>query len=218
MVSFAAVNSDLFFPWVESGGLADNVGEGVGFAVIGLVGAMVTAYFAVGGFLPSTAGKADYDALEAEIADLSDRLEEVTAIGESFVKQGGQISQERRDEADRVARQLLERLRETQRRAERLKHSLLIRALPFYLVVGAAFAVLFAQNLAQALLIGFAWTAVAERFGLKRELEKKQEQRGDDITKLERAAREGQPATDRLRATETALSEVRSVLAERLAS
>jgi hypothetical protein len=218
MIAFASVTSDLFFPWAESGGLGDNFDEGLGFALIGLVGAMVTAYFAVGGFLPSTGGKADYDALEAEIDDLNDRLEEVTAVGEGFAKQGGQISQERRDEADRVAQRLLLRISETQGRAERLKRSLLIRALPFYLVVGATFAVLFAQNLAQALLIGFAWTAVAERFGLKRELEKRSEHRGQDIDKLERAAQEGEAAIGRLRATENALTEVRSELADRLAS
>jgi hypothetical protein len=189
----AAINTDLFFPWVDSGGFGDNVGEGIAFAAVGLVGAMVTAYYAAGGFLPSMGGKAEYDAMQVELSDLRERFRAVSAIGESFaLGTAPGVTAEQRAAATESADRLSASIDSLRLEAQTLKRSLLARALPFYLLLGAAFAVLFAQNLAQALLIGFAWTLLAERMGLKKEMEKKDEMRGQDISKLESGAKEGE--------------------------
>ncbi len=214
----AAINSDLFLPWVESGGFADNVGEGIAFAVVGLVGSMVTAYYAAGGFLPSTSGKAEYEALEFERADLRERFDASMAIATDEAD----VAAERRDAALKSAEVLKQRLDAVTSEAAALKRSILGRALPFYLLIGSAFAVMFAENLAQALLIGFAWTLLAERFGMKNEQETKEKVRKDDIEKIEREAKAGErhrkeaieakaearAKQEKLDATETALKTI----------
>jgi hypothetical protein len=188
----AAINSDLFLPWVDSGGFGDNFGEGIAFVVVGLIGSMVTAYYAAGGFLPSTGGKAEYDALMLEHDDLRERYGELSAVVESFAVGDAEVSAERREAALKSAEALSRRMDSVSADARALKRSILARSLPFYLLIGPAFAVLFAENLAQALIIGFAWTLLAERFGLKNEQEAKDRMRRDDIAKLEEEARKSE--------------------------
>lgn len=188
----AAINSDLFLPWVDSGGFGDNVGEGIAFLVVGLIGSMVTAYYAAGGFLPSTGGKAEYDALMLEHDDLRERYDELSAVVESFAVGDAEVSAERREAALKSAEALGRRMDSVSADGRALKRSILARSLPFYLLIGPAFAVLFAENLAQALIIGFAWTLLAERFGLKNEQEAKDRMRRDDIAKLEEEARKSE--------------------------
>jgi hypothetical protein len=188
----AAINSDLFLPWVDSGGFGDNVGEGIAFVVVGLIGSMITAYYAAGGFLPSTGGKADYDALMLEHDDLRERHDELSAVVESFAVGDAEVSAERREAALKSAKAVARRMDSVAADAKALKRSILARSLPFYLLIGPAFAVLFAENLAQALIIGFAWTLLAERFGLKNEQEAKDRMRRDDIAKLEDEAKKSE--------------------------
>jgi hypothetical protein len=68
--------------------------------------------------------------------------------------------------------------------AKDLRRRIFLMGLPAYLILGGAFAVLFASNALQALLIGFGWTAVADRIGLNRVENIKKQGRGDAISTM----------------------------------
>ncbi|HYV02523.1 MAG TPA: hypothetical protein VEM93_09375, partial [Actinomycetota bacterium] len=63
---------------------------------------------------------------------------------------------------------------------------------PVYILLGGFFATAFATNLLQAILIGFGWTAVADRIGLNRELDARKAIKDDKVDTLEKQALEFQ--------------------------
>ena len=75
------------------------------------------------------------------------------------------------------------------------------------------FAVLFATNALQAILVGFGWTAVADRIGLRSELDEKSRQREDEINKLTDKAQAAELLRQELETTKDALSKTTSELA-----
>jgi hypothetical protein len=75
------------------------------------------------------------------------------------------------------------------------------------------FAVLFASNALQAILVGFGWTAVADRIGLKRELDEKSRQREEQINKLTERAEAAEMLRQELGTTKEALSKTTQELA-----
>jgi hypothetical protein len=196
--------TDAVFPWVESGGVEDNWLEGLGFALLGLVGALVTIYLFLGDFLPSMGGKAEYDLLKLEISGLEQRRNRQLELRESYSSGDKSVSQERLRVAERLSDDLAAAISEKQAEASSQRRSLLALGLPIYVVLGAGFAVLFATNLLQAILFGFGWTAVAERFGMKRELDEKSKARDQ---KLEGIVAQAEESQDAKRQLETAQSE-----------
>jgi hypothetical protein len=204
--------SDVLFPWVDSGGFDDNWTEGLGLAGLGVLGALVTVYLFIGGFLPSMGGKADYDALGIEIEDLEGRRDKEIGLREVYSRGESEISADRRDEASRLAGEFSEII--DQKRAERsaLRRELFAVGFPVYVVIGGAFAVLFSENALQAILIGFGWTAIADRIGLKRELDKKSERRDEEIATLTKEADAREKAEAKLAATEKDLAEAKRTL------
>jgi uncharacterized protein YlxW (UPF0749 family) len=69
---------------------------------------------------------------------------------------------------------------------------------PLYVVLGGFFALAFARDVFQALLIGFGWTAVADRFGLSREEAVRREFRDKQIEELRQQAAGVEPLTQEL--------------------
>jgi chaperonin cofactor prefoldin len=201
--------SDVLFPWVESGSFDDNWLEGLGLVVLGVVGALVTTYLFLGEFLPSMGGKAEYDALKIEIDDLATRRDKQLTAREQFTSGGSSPPDEQIEEANKLTSDLSEIITKKEAAATQLRRSLFLMGFPLYVVLGGAFAVLFATNALQAILIGFGWTAIADRIGLKRELQAKTERRDEAIDTL---AKEADASAKKLQETEAALKETKEIL------
>lgn len=197
--------SDVLFPWIESGGFDANWGEGVGFAALGIVGALVTIYLFLGGFLPSMGGKAEYEATRLEIGDLAKRRDKQIALRELHTRGEAGVAAERLQEADKLTDDLGAIIEAKEARAAKLRRELIAIGFPLYVVLGGVFAVLFASNALQAILVGFGWTAVADRIGLKRELDEKSLQREEEINKLTERAEAAEMLRQELATTKDAL-------------
>jgi hypothetical protein len=194
-----------FLPWVDAGGFSDNIGTALGFFALGLIGALVTIYLFLGEWLPSMGGKAQYETLLLEIDELKDRRDVLMSLREDFTEGDEELSAERREEAKHLSDELEGEVETKTKRAETLHRRILAQGFLLYALLGGAFAVLFAETLMQALLIGFGWTAVADRLGLKREESEKATRRDQEIRKLQRGAEEGEDAKRELKALKQAL-------------
>lgn len=194
-----------FLPWVDPGGFDANIGEGIAFFALGLVGALVTIYLFLGEWLPSMGGKAEYETLQIEVEDLEDRRNVLMALREDFTGGAGELSDEQRDEAKNLSEEIGAEIGTKTARADALHRRILAQGLILYAFLGGAFAVLFAETLVQGMLIGFGWTAIADRFGLKREEAAKAGRRDQEIGKLEKAAGEGEDAQIELAAIKRGL-------------
>lgn len=205
--------SDVLFPWIESGGFEANWGEGLGFAALGIVGALVTIYLFLGGFLPSMGGKAEYEATRLEIEDLTKRRDKQILLREQHTRGEAGIPAERLAEADKLTDDLGAMIEAKEARAAKLRRELVAIGFPLYVVLGGVFAVLFASNALQAILVGFGWTAVADRIGLKRELDEKSRQREEEINKLTERAESAELLRQELGTTKEALRKTTEELA-----
>ena len=179
-----------FFPWATNGGVSDNLLTGLGFAALGIAGALILIFGLLGSYLPSMGGKAEYDALQVEIKALAERRDKQLASRERFVRDGEDPGAERRQEAAGLTDDLSRVIESKEEEARRKYRQALSLGIPIYVLVGGALAVLVASNALQALLIGFAWTSIADRLGLKREQTEKKTINNANVEKLENAAAE----------------------------
>lgn len=177
----------VLFGWAQPGGLGENLLEGVGFALLGLVGALVTTYLFLNELLPSMGGKADYELIGVELAEFKEKRTKTLTDREAALAAGVQPGDEKMKAIDSLFDDLDTVIARLEDRQMKVRRSMYLTALPMYLVLGAAFAVIFATNALQAILVGFGWTAVADRAGLKREIEVKHDKRADEIVKIKEA-------------------------------
>jgi hypothetical protein len=203
----AATELGPFLPWAEPGGFGTNIGEALGFFALGLVGALVTIYLFLGEWLPSMGGKAEYEKLKLSTEELRERRDVLMTIRENFTSGGEPLPADQREEAKSLSDEIQNEIDTNTARADRLHKRILAQGLFLYAFLGGAFAVLFAETLVQAMLIGFGWTAVADRFGLKREEAAKADLRDHEIRKLEKAAEEGSEARKELEVIKRGLRE-----------
>lgn len=210
--------SDVLLPWTEAGGFADNWAEGLAFVALGIAGALVTIYLFLGEFLPSMGGKAEYEALLIEVEDLSKRRDAQIALREAQTRDEMTLSAEQLAEADRLTKELGNIIEAKEKNAARLRGEILRVGFPLYVCLGGIFAVLFATNALQALLIGFGWTALADRIGLKRELDEKTRKRDEQISKLSHEAEQTDGLRRELRARQASLDAVTGQLARHITS
>jgi hypothetical protein len=172
------------FPWVTSGGFDENWKEGLGLAALGLVGAIVLLFVSFGDFLPAMGGKADYLARKAELDELVEQRSAQFALREKYVSGGAETTPEREAASAALTDDLETAIQQMQREVAHERNRLLWTGMVMYALLGAAFAVLFSSNALQALLIGFGWTAVAERLGLRSELADRSDNRQKAIEEL----------------------------------
>lgn len=205
------------FPWADDGGLDDNWLSGLGLAILGMIGALVTLYAFLGGFLPSMGGKAEYEKLGEEIETLSQRRDAQLKPRESFVRGSSSLSEEEREEATRLTEDFNRIIEQKEAAARKLHRSLLAVGFPVYVVLGAAFAVLLASTALQAIAIGFGWTAVADRLGLKREEEEKKRTRAEETETIVNAAKETEKTKAKLAAVEKQAGEMLSTATKAIA-
>lgn len=161
--------------------------DGVVLFFLGVLGALVTAYLFLGEFLPSMGGKAEYDSdtwdLKTKKGERDKLIEERGRLARASPVNSAQVSALEKMSDDLAAN--IDQIEE-RRRSERWR--LLAVGIPVYILVGGAFATIFATTFAQGLLIGFGWVAVADRLGLKKEKEARTDIREKEIEKLETEA------------------------------
>lgn len=211
--------TDVLFPWVTSGGFSENWLEGLGFVGLGVVGALVTVYFLLGDFLPSMGGKAEYEESRLELADLTQRRDRQIELRERFSRGELALPDERLQAANKLTEDLSAAITQKGQELQRQKRSLLAMGMPIYVLLGGAFAVLFASNGLQAFFIGFGWTGLADRIGLSKELAARSTKREVEVQKLRQDAEKGVKAQGDLEAAHAQikqLAESASSLARKL--
>lgn len=129
---------------------------GLLFFLGGLTGAAATAFGAVGGLIPGTAGKEEVDRLNRELVATTKRKE-------TYQTEYDQVRNDP-NAADSKVAAFREDVKREQEREERISSTLSKaklaqygRALPFYLLLGGVFATALAQDVVQALAIGAGW-------------------------------------------------------------
>lgn len=147
------------FTWATDG--PPDWGRGALYAVLGLFGAVVTVYGVIGGFIPTAAGEkleADYKKLETkskELAELRARaLKDPGSVDAALITAFAEDEDRARDDLDR--------------KRQRLFRNWAIA----YVLLGMFFALLLAQDMLQALMLGAGWTSVIAALGLTREHKK----------------------------------------------
>jgi len=133
-------------------------GTGILFALLGLVGALVTVFGLIGGAVPGTAGQAQIDADTERLERLSRRLEELINTSEL--------------NADAIAavENTVNSLRDDLR-AEKWRQFII--ATGFYAILGAFFATFLAHDILQALIIGAGWTSFVGTLGIKKDYQER---------------------------------------------
>ncbi len=198
--------SAALFPWYDPVTKEVNWAVGLIHFLLGAIGALVMVYLFLGEFLPSMGGRADYvkddfelrqhkkmrqDILLARI-EQAERIRTREVSGEKQLQTVELQQQERLrlDVADKLGDDLNEIVEFLERRVDRNRWRLFLLGFPMYILLGGFFAAALALNMMQALLIGFSWTAIVERFGLARQQEEVKRIRAQEIAELEQRAEE----------------------------
>lgn len=162
----SGIDIENLFTWLRNG--APNWVAGAAYTGLGLVGALVTLFFVVGGIIPGTRGAvrlaADYERLDIWLKKLDDfmRREPDPAVESAIERRGKQIDVLRDDLA-------------------RDRRSQFAIGAALYALLGAFFAAMLAQDILQALVIGAGWTGFAGALGLKKEQPERQSEREKEL-------------------------------------
>jgi hypothetical protein len=156
LVAFAEESGPItvanLFSWLTTN--PPDWGRGILFALLGLVGALVTIFGLIGGVVPGTAGQAGIDADDERLKIMSDQLVERVKTPSTDPKSIEAI--------ERTVNNLRDDLRSEKWRQ-------FSTAALLYAVLGAFFATLIARDILQALVIGAGWTTAIGTLGLKKD-------------------------------------------------
>jgi hypothetical protein len=178
------VSDETFFPWA-AGGFADNWTEGLLLFGLGFVGALVTSFFLLGGFLPSMGGKVDYELRKTELDAEKARRDSNLSLLDEYTKGKTELSAERVEAGHQLSEHRDGIVARMEADLSRERWRLIAVGFPLYVLLGGFFATAFATNRLQALLIGFGWTAIADRFGLTKENEQRKTEKDTRVAALE---------------------------------
>ena len=182
---------DGILPWLQKeGGFVTNWPEGLLYFVIGLLAAFVMIYLSAGELLPSMGSKAQLDILDAEVTSLKDRLDKVLKLREKGIESGSRFSETRTAALNSLSDDFESMINARVKERSAEKRYALTVGLPLYALLGGAFATAFASTIPIAIFIGFAWTAVADRIGLRRETTVREEARSETAAELGEKATE----------------------------
>jgi hypothetical protein len=183
---FGSIVADSFFPWVSKDPkVPTRWTDGIVHFFLGLIGALVTVYLFLGESLPSMGGKAKYDLVEQELQDFKSRREKALKAREEYARGETEPPLERLEAELRLSNDYERTIRRLEAQLAQERWNLFLVGFPVYLLLGGFFASAFATNLLQALLIGFGWTALADRIGLRRELDSRKQMKDEQINKIE---------------------------------
>ena len=178
---------EILLAWLFPAGGDPDWTEGVVLFLLGVTGALVTAYLFLGEFLPSMGGKAEY---ESDTWDLKSKKEarDKLHVERAQLARAEPVNERQVRALESMSDDLSAEIDQIQERRASERWRLIGVGIPVYVLLGGAFATVFATSLPQALLIGFGWVAVADRLGLKRETKVRDDIREKEIEKLENEA------------------------------
>ena len=145
-------NEIQFFAWLT--GDSPDWSTGIMYAIMGLVGALVTVFSLIGGVVPGTEGFMRILEIQNRVEEWENRLDYLIKNSEKnpkFIKAVEEATNNLRDDL----------------RVDRRQQFLLASVL--YAILGAFFATLLAKDLIQAILIGAGWTGFIVALGFKKE-------------------------------------------------
>lgn len=166
------ITTDVLFGWaLEEGGFDENWGDGLVLGLVGAAGALVAVYFFLGSFLPSMGGKAEYDELRLRIDVVRQKRDACLQIRERYAQAstGADVQPERLAELNRLCEEHDAVIARDEARLNQMRTRLLLLGTPIFVLLGGVVATALAQNVAQAVAVGFGWTAVVDRFGIRTE-------------------------------------------------
>jgi len=169
------------FPWATNGSI--DWGQGGLFLGLGFIGALVTVFTLIGGAVPGTEGKVKIDQGEETLAIFTNQLTKLVQ------------AEQKNPEAIKAVEQATNELRDDLN-AEKWRQFGLGALI--YLLLGAFFASMLAQNLIEALAIGAGWTGVIGTLGLKLDYKKRKEAKDDAIDKLLEKMQAAEPIQEQI--------------------
>jgi hypothetical protein len=211
----SSAGGETLFPWADlTGGIDANWKVGLARFVLGLMGALVTVYTLNGELLPAMGGRTRIRAAETE-------LEEVKRQCDVAVARRTQLAREDPSSAE-VG--VLERLTtDLDAQAARLSGDItserrraLAIGIPLYVLLGGFFACALATTRAQAIAVGFGWTASLQSVGLRREKEAVKTEASGEVVALKKERDLAVARSEELRGREEKLNAAVTMLGERL--
>ena len=148
-----------------------NILLGVVYFLLGCTGALVTVYLFLGEFLPSMGGKTEYRLTKIELEEFKKRREDALSARERFAigRNEPGFTMDHLMAEEKITEHLNQTIESLEKRLWRERWRLFMLGFPMYVLLGGFFALAFATNMLQAILVGFSWTAVAEYVGLQKE-------------------------------------------------
>jgi hypothetical protein len=165
------------FTWATSS--PPNWVQGVLYGVLGLAGALITIYFVMGGTIPTSAGVK----LEVEFKMLEQKEKELAELRKKALDDPNSVNADLIREFSMDADRLRDDL-------ERKSQSMFVGWAALYVFLGIFFAMMLAQDLLQAIILGAGWTSVLGAFGLYRESKEAKNDAAQQADVVEKSIRE----------------------------
>ena len=156
------------FTWLSTTPI--DWGRGALLAGLGLVGALVTIFFLVGGAIPGTVGQVKIDTDTERLERYNKRLDDLTNAANLDC------------EAVNTLEKLTNNLRDDLRVERRSQFGI---AAVLYALLGAFFAAMLARDMLQALVIGAGWTSLIGNLGLKSDFKQRSSEKDKALDSLE---------------------------------
>jgi hypothetical protein len=146
--------------------------SGIALAITGLMGALVTIFFLVGGVVPGTAGQVEIDNDTLQLKEYKEKLKKLW-------------DKEQLDEVDlKKANELNSIVNDFNTRLDKERRYQFSLAATLYAVLGAFIATILAHDILQAFVIGAGWTGYLGALGLKQDAEKRKSEKDKTIDSL----------------------------------
>jgi len=144
----------------------------------------------LGEFLPSMGGKTEYRLTKIDLEEFKKRRKEALNARERFATGRNEpgFTLDHLMAEEKITEHLNQTIESLEKRLWRERWRLFMLGFPMYILLGGFFALAFATNMLQAILIGFSWTAIAEYVGLQKEQAVEKAIRDKAIGELEKEA------------------------------
>lgn len=137
--------------------------------VLGMFGALATAYFSIGEYLPAMGGGAEYTARRSDLRALHDRMVEVEEGLEEVAEKPDLTDVQMRARGELLVH-LGDRFETESRELEHLRRRSTLTGSVLYVVLGGFVAAAIASSNALAVILGAGWTVAASRIGIGKEI------------------------------------------------
>jgi hypothetical protein len=135
-------------------------------------------------------GKTEYRLTKIELEEFKKQRKDALDARERFAtgRNEPSFTMDHLMAEEKITDHLNQTIENLEKRLWRERWRLFMLGFPMYVLLGGFFALAFATNMLQALLVGFSWTAIAEYVGLQKEQAVERAIRDKEIDKLKEGA------------------------------